>query len=68
MLKVIEHETLLSSGQIASESSYNTFKFLCNSVQPDFHPLTTSHQGFLTQTALKNISETTMYNLDCFEK
>jgi len=30
--------------------------------------LITSHQGFLTETALKNISETTIYNLDCFEK
>jgi D-lactate dehydrogenase len=28
----------------------------------------TSHQAFLTETALKNISETTMHNLDCFEK
>lgn len=30
--------------------------------------LITSHQGFLTETALKNISDTTIYNLDCFEK
>ncbi|MTI30077.1 2-hydroxyacid dehydrogenase [Xanthovirga aplysinae] len=30
--------------------------------------LITSHQAFLTDTALKNISETTIYNLDCFEK
>jgi len=30
--------------------------------------LITSHQGFLTETALKNISETTINNLDCFEK
>lgn len=30
--------------------------------------LITSHQGFLTETALKNISETTIYNLECFEK
>lgn len=30
--------------------------------------LITSHQGFLTETSLKNISETTMHNLDCFEK
>jgi D-lactate dehydrogenase len=30
--------------------------------------LITSHQGFLTETSLKNISKTTMYNLDCFEK
>ena len=30
--------------------------------------LITSHQGFLTDTALQNISETTIYNLDCFEK
>ena len=30
--------------------------------------LITSHQAFLTDTALQNISETTMYNLDCFEK
>ena len=30
--------------------------------------LITSHQGFLTQTALKNIAATTIYNLDCFEK
>ena len=28
----------------------------------------TSHQAFLTETALKNIAETTIYNLDCFEK
>ncbi|WP_166961664.1 2-hydroxyacid dehydrogenase [Yeosuana marina] len=30
--------------------------------------LITSHQAFLTQTALANIAETTIYNLDCFEK
>jgi len=30
--------------------------------------LVTGHQGFLTETALKNIAETTLYNLDCFEK
>lgn len=28
----------------------------------------TGHQAFLTQEALKNIAETTIYNLDCFEK
>ena len=28
----------------------------------------TSHQAFLTQTALENIADTTIYNLDCFEK
>lgn len=28
----------------------------------------TSHQGFLTETALRNIAETTSYNLDCFEQ
>ncbi|MCY7410785.1 MAG: 2-hydroxyacid dehydrogenase [Chitinophagales bacterium] len=28
----------------------------------------TSHQAFLTDTALKNIAETTIYNLDCFEQ
>ncbi len=30
--------------------------------------LITSHQAFLTDTALKNIAETTFNNLDCFEK
>jgi len=30
--------------------------------------LITSHQAFLTETALKNIAETTIHNLDCFEK
>lgn len=30
--------------------------------------LITSHQAFLTDTALKNIAATTMYNLDCFVK
>jgi D-lactate dehydrogenase len=30
--------------------------------------LITGHQGFLTDTALKNICETTLYNLDCFAK
>jgi D-lactate dehydrogenase len=30
--------------------------------------LITSHQAFLTDTALQNISDTTIYNLDCFEK
>ena len=30
--------------------------------------LITSHQAFLTETALRNIAETTIYNLDCFEK
>ena len=30
--------------------------------------LITSHQAFLTDTALFNIAETTMFNLDCFEK
>ncbi|MDG2431400.1 2-hydroxyacid dehydrogenase [Flavobacterium sp.] len=30
--------------------------------------LITSHQAFLTETALTNIAETTVYNLDCFEK
>lgn len=28
----------------------------------------TAHQGFLTDTALKNICETTLHNLNCFEK
>lgn len=30
--------------------------------------LITSHQAFLTDTALKNISETTIYNVDCWAK
>lgn len=30
--------------------------------------LITSHQAFLTETALTNIAETTMHNLDFFEK
>jgi len=30
--------------------------------------LITSHQAFMTDTALANISETTIYNLDCFEQ
>lgn len=30
--------------------------------------LITSHQAFLTETALTNIAETTIYNLDSFEK
>lgn len=30
--------------------------------------LITSHQAFLTDTALKNIAETTFNNLDCFEE
>ncbi|MEJ7780835.1 MAG: 2-hydroxyacid dehydrogenase [Daejeonella sp.] len=30
--------------------------------------LITSHQAFLTDTALQNIAETTMHNLECFEK
>lgn len=30
--------------------------------------LITSHQAFLTDTALKNIAETTVINIDCFEK
>ena len=29
--------------------------------------LITSHQAFLTETSLKNIAETTIYNIDCFE-
>jgi D-lactate dehydrogenase len=29
--------------------------------------LITSHQAFLTDTALKNIADTTIFNLDCFE-
>lgn len=29
--------------------------------------LITSHQAFLTETALNNIARTTVYNLDCFE-
>lgn len=28
----------------------------------------TGHQAFLTETALSNIAETTLYNLECFEK
>lgn len=28
----------------------------------------TGHQAFLTETALKNIAETCLYNLDCFEQ
>jgi len=30
--------------------------------------LTTGYQAFLIETALTNIAETTIYNLDCFEK
>jgi D-lactate dehydrogenase len=30
--------------------------------------LITSHQAFLTDTALHNIAETTIYNLDCWQK
>lgn len=30
--------------------------------------LITGHQGFLTDTALRNICETTLHNLDCFAK
>ena len=30
--------------------------------------LITGHHAFLTDTALKNIADTTIYNLDCFEK
>ncbi|MBC7439563.1 MAG: 2-hydroxyacid dehydrogenase [Flavobacterium sp.] len=29
--------------------------------------LITSHQAFLTETSLKNIADTTIYNIDCFE-
>lgn len=29
--------------------------------------LITSHQAFLTNTALNNIASTTIHNLDCFE-
>ena len=30
--------------------------------------LITSHRAFLTQAALQNIADATIYNLDCFEK
>jgi len=30
--------------------------------------LITSHQAFLTDTALQNIAATTIHNLDCFEQ
>jgi D-lactate dehydrogenase len=30
--------------------------------------LITSHQGFLTTSALKNIAETTFYNIDCWQQ
>jgi len=30
--------------------------------------LITGHQAFLTETALRNIAETTLYNVDCFER
>jgi D-lactate dehydrogenase len=30
--------------------------------------LITGHQAFLTSNALKNIADTTIYNLDCWEK
>lgn len=30
--------------------------------------LITGHQGFLTDTSLRNIAGTTIYNLDCFQK
>lgn len=30
--------------------------------------LITSHQAFLTETALQNIADATVYNLDCFQK
>ena len=30
--------------------------------------IVTGHQAFLTETALKNIADTSLYNLDCFEK
>lgn len=30
--------------------------------------LITAHQAFLTETALQNIAETTIYNLNCFQK
>jgi len=30
--------------------------------------LITGHQAFLTDTALSNMCETTLYNLDCFAK
>jgi D-lactate dehydrogenase len=30
--------------------------------------LITSHQAFLTDTALSNIAGTTMFNLQCFEE
>ncbi len=30
--------------------------------------LITAHQAFLTETALKNIAETSLYNLNCFER
>ncbi len=30
--------------------------------------LITSHQAFLTQTAITNIADTTVFNLDCFEQ
>ena len=30
--------------------------------------LITSHHAFLMQTALQNIADATIYNLDCFEK
>lgn len=30
--------------------------------------IVTGHQAFLTETALLNIAETSLFNLDCFEK
>jgi lactate dehydrogenase-like 2-hydroxyacid dehydrogenase len=30
--------------------------------------LITGHQGFLTDTALRNIAEASLYNLNCFAK
>lgn len=64
-MDVYEHERGLffndHFGQVLQDETFTRLMTFQN-------VLITGHQAFLTDTALKNICETTMYNLDCFYK
>lgn len=64
-MDVYEHEKGLffedHSGEILQDDTFARLMAFPN-------VLITGHQSFLTDTALKNIAETTRYNLECFSK
>ncbi|WP_111683994.1 2-hydroxyacid dehydrogenase [Winogradskyella tangerina] len=78
LIKALESKSIAAYGMDVYENEKGLFfKDLSREIPEDDmllkliampNVLVTGHQAFLTTEALKNIAETTIYNLDCWEK